>query len=102
MFSYFLDNYMLSATTPGTYVLISPVQKVQSLQLFYPFFGFSYNGKATQITVTLLMSGGTSTILTPQPYLLAFNGSWNYFSKNLTNFISTWAVGQEWQASTYC
>jgi hypothetical protein len=90
---------MLSGTMPGTYVLISPVQKVENLQVFYPFFGFAYNGKATQITVTLLRNGGTSTVLTPQPYLLAFNGSWNYFSKNLTTIISNWPVGQEWQAS---
>ena len=95
---------MLSAKTPGTYVLLSPIQKINSLQHFNSFFGLMYSGTNSQIKVNLVQTDNTaSTIdLHPQPYLRAFDLSWNYFSKNLTNFLATWSLGQEWQVSIEC
>ena len=95
------DNFMLSAKIPGTYVLQSPIQKINGLQQFNSFFGFMYSGLNSQIKVTLVQVGGlgSKTDLHPQPYLSAFDLSWNYFSKNLTNLLAPWSIGQEWQVS---
>jgi hypothetical protein len=96
----FSDNYILSGTVAGQYMLFSQVQKENGPRLFDPFFGFAYMGKLSSYRVIIFQNSIAQFDLTPLPNVKVTSMSWNYFSKNLSSlsfFNSSWNTGITWQ-----
>ena len=97
---FFPDNYILSGTGPGQYMLFSPLQKENGPRLFDPFFGFAYMGKLASFRIIIFQNNVAQFDLTPSPNVRVGYMSWNYFSKNLSSlpfFSTSWNSGKEWQ-----
>jgi len=80
------DNYVLGATSAGSYALFSPIQKETGPRLLDQFFGFAYSGTNATIRAVLLKNGTYLLDLTPPGYLRV---SGNYCSKPKTPWAST-------------
>lgn len=91
-----LDNYVLGATTPGTYTIFSPMQKEQGPRLLDQYFGFAYMGKGGNIR-SFILKNGIKTDLTPPGFLNPAGNYWEYFLKNITSAVDSYAASDEWQ-----
>lgn len=92
-FFLFSANFVLHASTPGTYSLVGPVFKFQITndtdpeKLINPFFGFHFRGVQVNLAVDLLEGADPATATTALPLLAPMTvagDSWDYFSRNLT------------------
>ncbi len=108
--SYFLisDNHWMAAHHEGEYHFASPAMFENSDRLFYPHFGFAYQGKNTKVKVVFLEDNDVTKPVEVWDTLVDEPGVWRYFGKNLTevqflndNWNASPAVTKWWRIVLY-